>query len=103
MSDLALPILPETPDDAPAIEHLNARTFGPGRFAKTAHRVREEIAHIPELSFTARVGTLLVGAVRLSPILFGQAKALLPGPPTFEPPSRDLGVGRALTARALQE
>ena len=72
MSDLSLTILPETPDDAPAIEHLNARTFGPGRFAKTAYRIREEVAHIPELSFTARVGTLLVGSVRLSPILIGR-------------------------------
>ena len=103
MSDLSLTILLETPDDAPAIEHLNARTFGPGRFAKTAYRVREEIAHIPELSFTARVGTLLVGSVRLSPILIGQAKALLLGPLTVEPPFRDRGIGQALIARALEE
>ena len=74
MTDLSLTILPETPDDAPAIEHLNARTFGPGRFAKTAYRIREEVAHIPELSFTARVGTLLVGSVRLSPILIGETR-----------------------------
>jgi predicted N-acetyltransferase YhbS len=103
MSDLSLTILPETPDDAPAIEHLNARTFGPGRFAKTAYRVREEIAHIPELSFTARVGTLLVGSVRLSPILIGQTRALLLGPLTVEPPFRDRGIGQALIARALEE
>ena len=103
MSDLSLTILPETPDDAPAIEHLNARTFGPGRFAKTAYRVREEIAHIPELSFTARVGTLLVGSVRLSPILIGETKALLLGPLTVEPPFRDRGIGRALIERALAE
>src|SRR3954454_8145962 len=103
MSDISLTILPETPDDAPAIEHLNARTFGPGRFAKTAYRIREEVAHIPELSFTARVGTLLVGSVRLSPILIGPAKALLLGPLTVEPPFRDRGIGQALIARALEE
>ena len=103
MSDLSLTILPESPDDQPAIEHLNARTFGPGRFAKTAYRIREEVAHIPELSFTARVGTLLVGSVRLSPILIGEAKALLLGPLTVEPPFRDRGIGQALIARALQE
>ena len=103
MNDLSLTILPETPDDVPAIEHLNARTFGPGRFAKTAYRVREEVAHIPELSFTARVGTLLVGSVRLSPILIGEAKALLLGPLTIEPPFRDRGIGQALMARALDE
>ena len=102
MNDLSLTILPETPDDTPAIEHLNARTFGPGRFAKTAYRIREEVTHIPELSFTARVGTLLVGSVRLSPILIGKAQALLLGPLTVEPPFRDRGIGQALIARALE-
>src|SRR5213075_1697382 len=101
MSDLSLTILPETPDDAPAIEHLNARTFGPGRFAKTAYRVREEIAHIPELSFTARIGTLLVGSVRLSPIRIGETPALLLGPLTIEPPFRRRGIGAKLLERAL--
>ena len=101
MNDLSLTILPETPDDTPAIEHLNARTFGPGRFAKTAYRIREEVTHIPELSFTARVGTLLVGSVRLSPILIGEARGLLLGPLTVEPPFRERGIGHALIARAL--
>src|SRR5438270_11336492 len=100
MSDLSLTILPETPDDAPAIERLNARTFGPGRFAKSAYRLREEVAHIPELSFTARVGTLMVGSVRLSPIVIGTTRALLLGPLTIEPPFRDHGIGRQLAARA---
>jgi predicted N-acetyltransferase YhbS len=103
MNDISLTILPETPDDRAAIEHLNARTFGPGRFAKTAYRIREEVEAIPELSFTARVGTLLVGSVRLSPILIGQARALLLGPLTVEPPFRDRGIGQALMARALDE
>jgi predicted N-acetyltransferase YhbS len=103
MNDLSLTILPETPDDRPAIDHLNARTFGPGRFAKSAYRIREEVAHVPELSFTARVGTLLVGSVRLSPILIGETKALLLGPLTVEPPFRDRGIGQALIVRALDE
>lgn len=101
MNDLSLTILPESSDDALAIDRLNARTFGPGRFAKAAYRIREEVTHIPELSFTARVGTLLVGSVRLSPIAIGQAKALLLGPLTVEPPFRDRGIGQALMARAL--
>ena len=103
MSDISLTILPESPDDAPAIERLNARTFGPGRFAKTAYRIREEVAHIPELSFTARVGTLLVGSVRLSPVLIGEVPGLLLGPLTIEPPFRDRGIGQALLVRALDE
>lgn len=103
MNDLSYAILQETPDDAEAVERLNARTFGPGRFAKSAYRLREEVAHIPELSFTARVGTLMVGSVRLSPIVIGTAKALLLGPLTIEPPFRDRGIGRKLIDRALEE
>jgi predicted N-acetyltransferase YhbS len=103
MTDLSISILPESADDAPAIDRLNARTFGPGRFAKSAYRIREEVAHILELSFTARVGTLLVGSIRLSPVLIGDAKALLLGPLTVEPPFRDRGIGQKLIARALEE
>src|SRR4029079_2494379 len=102
MNDLSLTLPPETPDDHPAIEHLTARTFGPGRFAKTAYRIREEVAAIPALSFPARVATLLVASLRLSPILIGEARALLLGPLTVEPPFRDRGIGQALIARALE-
>ena len=45
MNDLSLTILPETPDDALAIERLHERTFGPGRFAHTAYRIRERMWH----------------------------------------------------------
>jgi len=103
MSDIALTILREMPDDAPAIERLHERTFGPGRYAKSAYRLREQAAHSLELSFTARTGTLLVGSVRLSPIRIGEAKALLLGPLTVEPAFRERGVGQALIERALKE
>jgi predicted N-acetyltransferase YhbS len=103
MTDVSLTILPETQGDAPAIERLHERTFGPGRYAKTAYRLREQAAHNLDLSFTARVGTLLVGSVRLSPVRIGEAKVLLLGPLTVEPPFRDRGVGQALIARALEE
>jgi predicted N-acetyltransferase YhbS len=103
MSDIALTILPEAPDDAVAIDRLNERTFGPGRYAKTAYRLREKVAHGLDVSFTARIGTLLVGSVRLSPIRIGEAKALLLGPLTVEPAFRERGVGQALIERALKD
>lgn len=103
MNDIALTILPETPADAPAIERLHERTFGPGRFAKTAYRLREQAAHRPDLSFTARIGTLLVGSIWLSPVRIGETRALLLGPLTVEPAFRERGVGQALIERALQE
>ena len=102
MTDISLTILPETAHDAPAIERLHERTFGPGRYAKTAYRLREQVSHRLDLSFTARIGTLLVGSVRLSPVRIGEAKALLLGPLTVEPPFRERGVGQALIARALE-
>lgn len=103
MDDLSLTILPETAEDAPAIDRLTARTFGPGRFAKSAYRIREQGEHCLDLSFTARVGTLLVGSVRLSPISIGPTPALLLGPLTVEPPFRDRGIGLALIERALAQ
>ena len=55
------------------------------------------------LSFTARIGTLLVGSVPLTPICIGETPALLLGPLTIEPPFRDHGIGTALIARALKD
>ncbi len=103
MSELALTILPETTDDAVAIERLHERTFGPGRYARSAYRVREGRGHALALSFTARIGSLMVGSVRLTPICIGETPALLLGPLTVEPPFRKRGVGSALIERALQE
>ncbi|MGB7258450.1 MAG: N-acetyltransferase [Pseudolabrys sp.] len=103
MSELLLTILPETADDEPAIERLHERTFGPGRFARSAFRIREGRGHSLALSFTARIGTLLVGSVRLTPICIGETPALLLGPLTVEPPFRERGVGTALIARALKD
>jgi predicted N-acetyltransferase YhbS len=103
MNDVSLTILPEIKGDAAAIERLHERTFGPGRYAKTAYRLREHVTHSPDLSFTARTGTLLIGSVRLSPIRVGQTKALLLGPLTVEPAFRERGVGQALIERALKE
>jgi predicted N-acetyltransferase YhbS len=85
MTDLSLTILAEKPEDAAAIERLHERTFGPGRYARTAYRIREQIGHQLDLSFTARIGTLLLG------------------PLTIEPPFRDKGIGLALMRRALDE
>jgi predicted N-acetyltransferase YhbS len=103
MNDLDLTILPETPGDALAIQRLHERTFGPGRYARSAYRIREGRDHLLELSFTARIGTLLVGSLRLTPICIGDTPALLLGPLTVEPPFRERGVGSTLIARALKD
>ncbi len=103
MSDLSLTILPEKPNDAHAIERLHERTFGPGRFVLSAYRIREHVDHLLDVSFTAWIGTLLVGSVRQLPICVGDTPALLLGPLTVEPPFRKHGIGKALLDRALND
>src|SRR4051794_21425246 len=103
MNDLSLTILPETPNDAQAIERLHERTFGPGRFVLSAYRLRGHVDHLLDVSFTARIGALLVGSVRQLPVRVGDTRALLLGPLTVEPPFRGRGVGSALLDRALAD
>jgi len=103
MNDLSITIRPEAPGDAQAIERLHERTFGPGRFVLSAYRIREHVEHLLDVSFTARIGTLLVGSVRQLPVTVGETPALLLGPLTVEPPFRSRGIGRMLMERALNE
>ena len=103
MNDLSLTILAESASDAQLIERLHARTFGPGRYVLSAYRLREHVGHLQHLSFTARIGTLLVGSVRQLPICVGDTPALLLGPLTVEPPFRSRGVGRKLLDRAIAD
>ena len=102
MTDLPLTIRHETPADAGAIEKLHERAFGPGRFAKTAYRLREGIAPIASLSYVALVGTLVVGSIRLTPILIGQTPALLLGPLAVEQAFSSIGIGMSLIQRAVE-
>lgn len=101
MTALPLLIRPELPADAGPIERLHARAFGPGRFARTAFRLRERAVETPELCFAAQVGTLLVGSVRVSPILVGSEPALVLGPLAVEPAFEGRGIGAALIERAM--
>lgn len=101
MTQLPLVIRPESPADADAVERLHERAFGPGRFARTAYRIREGAPHRLDLSFTALVGSLLVGSVRLTPVTAGDVPALMLGPLTVDPAFESRGIGRALIERAL--
>lgn len=102
MADISFDFAPLTPDDLVAIGRLDARAFGPGRFAKTAYRLREGVEPDWDLSFVARIGTLVVGANRMTPILCGGEPALLLGPLTVEPAFRSRGLGEALVMKSLE-
>jgi predicted N-acetyltransferase YhbS len=102
MTDLTLAIAPERAEDAAAIERLSERAFGPGRFARSAYRLREGAPHDLSLSFVARVGTLVVGSNRMTQVACGQGQALLLGPLTVEPAFHSRGIGRSLIEASLQ-
>jgi predicted N-acetyltransferase YhbS len=101
MADIPFDFAPLTPDDLVSIDRLDARAFGPGRYAKSAYRLREGVEPDWNLSFVARIGTLVVGANRMTPIFCGGEPALLLGPLTVEPAFRSRGLGEALMTKSI--
>ncbi len=87
--------------DNEIIEDLQAEAFGPGRFARTAFRIRENVPHRADLAFVGLSGTRIAGSVRLSPITIGETDALLLGPLTVSPDFKNRGLGKALMRTAL--
>jgi predicted N-acetyltransferase YhbS len=101
MPGLDIVISNECLADRPAIDLLEERAFGPGRFARTAFRLREGNPHALDLSLVARVSTLVVGSIRLTPISIGKHPALLLGPLTVDPAFRSKGIGQMLIEASL--
>jgi predicted N-acetyltransferase YhbS len=92
----------ECPEDAAAIDALHDFAFGPGRFARTAQRLRDDVAPDPETSLVAMFGERLGGSVRMTPIRIGATPAQLLGPLAVHPDFGRRGVGGALVRAALE-
>ncbi|HWA68614.1 MAG TPA: N-acetyltransferase [Rhizomicrobium sp.] len=86
----------EAPGDADGVEALNAESFGPGRFAKSANRLREGVYPIAGLGFVAIENDILRGSVRFWPIRVGGHEELLLGPLAVRADQRGRGIGIAL-------
>jgi predicted N-acetyltransferase YhbS len=78
------------------VEALNGGSFGPGRFAKSAYRLREGVAPVAALSFVAVEDNQLLGSVRFWPIGVGGHEELLLGPLAVRGDQRGRGIGIAL-------
>ena len=78
------------------METLNAESFGPGRFAKSAYRLREGVDPVASLSFVAMENGVLRGSVRFWPISVGGQEELLLGPLAVQTGQRGRGIGIAL-------
>ena len=91
----------ERPQDRARVDALIDRAFGPGRFAKTAERLREGARAHPELSVCAWEDEALAGAVRLWPARIGGLAVLFLGPIAVEHGLRGHGLGALLVEEAL--
>ena len=106
MSDASEPswtIRPEQPEDAPLVDALNRKAFGPGRYAKSAYRLREGVSQVPELAFIAVERGKLRGSVRFWPVAIGERRVLMLGPLAVETDQRGRGIGVALMERGVEE
>jgi len=96
-------IRPEQPGDEAAVAALVAKVFGPGRFAKSAYRLREGVEPERALSFVAIENEILRGSIRFWPIFVGAQPALLLGPLAVQADQRGRGIGIELMQRGIEE
>ena len=103
MSSPEFAVRPERIEDTRALRELAEETFGPGRFARTAHRVRERAPVAGDLSLTAWCDGELAGSIRFSVICVGaQSRALLLGPLMVGAKWAGKGCGQALIEEGLK-
>ena len=85
-----------TPADDRFVEDLQAVAFGPGRFARTAYRVRERFPIDKSLSLIAEVDGQPCGSVWMTPISVGGIDGYMLGPLATHPDFRKRGAGKLL-------
>ena len=98
----AYSIVLDAPEHSDAVEALYDEVFGPGRFAKTAERLREGNAKIAEASLVAVDADGVTGVVRVWPVKVGEkGKAAFLGPIAVAERRRGNGVAFKLMERAI--
>lgn len=86
---------------------LTDRAFGPGRYVKTAERLREGCKPLETMSFVAREGEQVIASVRLWPIVVvdeaaGHAESIaFLGPIVVDSAWRGGGLGKRLIGLSL--
>jgi predicted N-acetyltransferase YhbS len=95
-------VRPATDEDTVFIDELQAIAFGPGRFARTAFRIRERFPIDPTLSLVAEVDGIACGSVWMTPISIGGKNGYMLGPLATHPNYRKLGAGKLLAREVTQ-
>jgi len=92
----------ETAADEAVLSALSAQAFGPGRFARSAYRVREGVPPIRALSLTGWLDGRLVGGIRFTAVRIGESEGgVLLGPLVVDPAVKGKGYGKALVGEGL--
>lgn len=102
MSFSTISLVPEQPAHAAAIHTIHDTVFGPGRFARTAYRVREGIGHHADLSLVALHDDEVVGGNWQTRIDVGGVKGVLLGPLAVATGYEGKGIGKALLEASLK-
>ena len=96
-------VRPVTPDDVPDISALHAQVFGPGRFARSAYRIREGAPLLSRFCLASFVDGKLIAAIRFTEVTIGgRDGALLLGPLAVLPSLAGQGYGKRLIADGLE-
>jgi predicted N-acetyltransferase YhbS len=102
MSASSFKIRLETAGDAQVLSELSAQAFGPGRFTRSAYRVREGVPPVSALCLCGLLDERLVGGIRFTAINIGESEgAALLGPLVVDPAEKGKGFGRALVEEGL--
>jgi len=87
----------QSPVDTHEISRLHQHAFGPGRFARSAYRVREGSTTDARLNLCAVCDTIIIGAVQFTPISIGGVdRAVLLGPLVIDDAFKNQGFGLQL-------
>ena len=108
----SITISPVVTADLPAIFDLNARVFGPGRFARTAYRIRDQLPLISRFCLKAMLhdpsrpesGGTLIAAIRFTEVTIGgQPGGVLLGPLAVDNGYAGRGFGKRLIADGMAD
>lgn len=102
MHGVPLLIRTQQPADLSALSKFHEDAFGPGRFSRTAYRVREGCITEPDLNLCITDGPQMIGAIQFTPVTIGgEGDALLLGPLVIAEARKNQGWGLKLMLEGM--